>query len=282
MTALVPWVKQHKTPVVVGIGSMVVVAVSLWILLHVPRSRPLVSYEYSLKRAEQIKANNRPVKEKGKSASNWKLGTPSIETIQTFAAKLGFSRPTGSFFKQWLAAQRTAVLAQQSRGYELGGKGLLGGIDCSGFVYLVRRMTEVLLGQTYGMPWNDDTKAHGSFFPMTSAAFEPVATTTHKGGPWNGRNLMPGDVLSIAPKKTPDFAQGRPYGISHIVLTFVDADGVLCVAESGGPYAGTGYMPAEHWLRRAASEQYTVFAFQAPEMKVVWAKAGGRPKGEWA
>jgi len=215
--------------------------------------------------------NPATLKEYNKTQSAFEGSTPSESEISAWMQEKGMALSAGKLE----TGHREATRALLGRPYAMGGKGLSGGIDCSGFVYLVRRIAA--LGK---LGWQKKWDAHGSYEPMVNELWRPVGSTTHSGNQWNGRNLMPGDVILLKQKNVPAFAQNRPFQISHIAIIIEDGGDLFVAESSASHYSGTGYMLASKWIQEAVDKQHTLWVYEPPEMQYV--RAGIRPNGEFS
>ena len=227
------------------------------------------------------------------------------------------------------------------RGYQLGARALNGtagpiagarpgGIDCSGFTFAVRVLSEWLCsanGQYYGFtnrvdsakPWYAEAGPYTGWYHAKSRGElgQPegkwsgrhtnvmVATgkTTDQLALWNSTEVppMPGDeiLVTVRPRDranrmdngTPPrrkFWSGRKWYwgeqnkehfICHVLIAFVDPEGHLRLAESGGTHAGVGSKRWEVWSDGRMNREH--YCFQSDEMKQAWQEAGGRPTTPW-
>lgn len=195
-------------------------------------------------------------------------------------------------------AIRLAVEDQADRGYAFGGKAMdpsIGGVDCSGFVYNVRVITEWLLsseGTAYQIPDTKDGKKWTRKIFHSSSAY----TAGMSEGNWSNiagaddadhyewaesiggwKTWRPGDEITYASQtSTPDFAKNRRNQISHVLVVFADPDGNLRVAESGGPFRGTGSRTAEEYYNGKKGGKAKHWVFQRRECHDLWTGSRAR------
>jgi len=95
----------------------------------------------------------------------------------------------------------------------------------------------------------------------------------------DGAHLMPGDVVWLARDSgSPDWAQSA-FRLEHILNVFTDPNGELRIAESGGPFGGTGSRTVDDWL--SAYTGWNIYVWQPPHFSALWAEVGGRPTEKW-
>lgn len=92
-------------------------------------------------------------------------------------------------------------------------------------------------------------------------------------------HIMPGDYIMTGSNRS----RGSNQHVTHVVLAFCGPSGELRIAESGGPYNGTGSRLASEWIERQSrrTSPRGVYIWQPPEWGRVWASVGGRPNQAW-
>ncbi len=198
----------------------------------------------------------------------------------------------------YCTALRLAVEDQADRGYAFGGKAMdpsIGGVDCSGFVYNVRVITEWLLsseGTAYQIPDTKDGKkwtrkifhsssaytagmSEGNWSNIAGSVDDDHYQWAESIGGW--QTWRPGDEITYASQtSTPDFAKNRRNQISHVLVVFSDPAGNLRVAESGGPFRGTGSRTAEEYYNGKKGGKAKHWVFQRRECHDMWTGSRAR------
>tara|TARA_Y100000593_G_scaffold46553_1_gene88447 strand:+ start:1 stop:1659 length:1659 start_codon:yes stop_codon:yes gene_type:complete len=148
-------------------------------------------------------------------------------------------------------------------------------------------------GQIYGY---EDAKDDGRLYHWSSRNFESRFVVKRgrniMGGDrkqqWDGTvPIMPGDEIQTGPKggyaDLPSWASNpkRILPVTHILVAFVAPDGRLRVAESGGPFGGTGSRDYAKWLSDMRKKGKRIWVHEPRELTKFWPSVGGRPAEEW-
>ena len=174
--------------------------------------------------------------------------TPTFNSLKTDFGVIP-TLDTGTGFTRSVGTGLGAAMAPfEGSAYVFGGKSASTGFDCSGLAHQIVMSTMVAAnrqagGDIYNMAEMERMLGQPAAYQITS-----VADRTGGGFIVNASNinqLKPGMMLGITRNSVPDFAKGRPEGISHVGVICVH-NGAVSVAESGGH--GVAYTPLSRFL----------------------------------
>jgi hypothetical protein len=173
----------------------------------------------------------------------------SAEVIHDSSINSSISTPVGNI----LLAN---TVKSKGTPYKFGGKSLDGGIDCSGWIAQNTIDCMERLSRNLGVPFNmsamKDLLNQGAAWQVSEIG--KLAGFYSRDTVMSG-NLPAGSIIGIRRNNIPKWAQGRPFGISHVVQV-VEVKGKKFISESSSSKGGVVLTPMNAWLKENIGQQF--------------------------